>query len=160
MPSSGEWIALDGGLDVVADDATAPTRPGLAEVRGSSQDSFWTWRETMYRFVDRLRPDEVAAIAAMAFAEMLEGGFTSVAEFHYLHHDVDGRPYANPGDGRGRRGGGGADGEPYRHGLLSRKIRASTQQTTRRWNGRHLGRFSLWNACTWPVDDRSHWKSG
>ncbi|WP_366927767.1 formimidoylglutamate deiminase [Brevundimonas sp.] len=71
---------------------------GLAEVRGPSQDSFWTWRETMYRFVDRLRPDEVAAIAAMAFVEMLEGGFTRVAEFHYLHHDIDGRPYANPGE--------------------------------------------------------------
>lgn len=71
---------------------------GLAEVRGPSQDSFWTWRETMYRFVDRLRPDEVAAIAAMAFAEMLEGGFTRVAEFHYLHHDIDGRPYADPGE--------------------------------------------------------------
>jgi formimidoylglutamate deiminase len=71
---------------------------GLAEVRGPSQDSFWTWRETMYRFVDRLRPDEVSAIAAMAFAEMLEGGFTRVAEFHYLHHDIDGRPYADPGE--------------------------------------------------------------
>lgn len=68
---------------------------GLAEARGASRDSFWTWRETMYRFVDHLRPDEVAAIAAMAFAEMLEGGFTRVAEFHYLHHDADGRPYAN-----------------------------------------------------------------
>ncbi|CAN5397783.1 formimidoylglutamate deiminase [soil metagenome] len=68
---------------------------GLAEVRGASRDRFWTWRETMYRFVDRLSPDEVAAIAAMAFAEMLEGGFTRVAEFHYLHHDIDGRPYAN-----------------------------------------------------------------
>ena len=66
---------------------------GLAEVRGASRDSFWSWRETMYRFVDRLRPDEVAAIAAMAFAEMLEGGFTRVAEFHYLHHDLDGRLY-------------------------------------------------------------------
>ncbi len=71
---------------------------GLAEVRGSSRDSFWTWRETMYRFVDRLRPDEITAIAAMAFAEMLEGGFTRVAEFHYLHHDINGRPYANPGE--------------------------------------------------------------
>ena len=71
---------------------------GLAEVRGPSQDSFWTWRETMYRFVDRLRPDEVAAIAAMAFAEMLESGFTRVAEFHYLHHDIDGGPYANAGE--------------------------------------------------------------
>ncbi len=71
---------------------------GLAEARGASRDSFWTWRETMYRFVDHLRPDEVAAIAAMAFAEMLEGGFTRVAEFHYLHHDADGRPYAKVGE--------------------------------------------------------------
>jgi len=71
---------------------------GLAEARGPSLDSFWTWRETMYRFVDRLRPDEVTAIAAMAFAEMLEGGFTRVAEFHYLHHDIDGRPYAKVGE--------------------------------------------------------------
>lgn len=68
---------------------------GLAEARGASRDSFWSWREIMYRFVDRLRPDEVAAIAAMAYAEMLEGGFTRVAEFHYLHHDPDGRPYDN-----------------------------------------------------------------
>jgi formiminoglutamate deiminase len=48
----------------------------------------------MYRFLDRLTPDDVAAIAAQAYAEMLEAGFTSVCEFHYLHHDVDGRPYA------------------------------------------------------------------
>jgi formiminoglutamate deiminase len=68
---------------------------GLAEVRGPANDSFWTWRELMYRFVERLGPDEFEAIAAMAFAEMLEGGFTRVGEFHYLHHDRDGRPYAN-----------------------------------------------------------------
>ncbi len=68
---------------------------GLGEVRGTSDDSFWTWREVMYRFLDRLTPDDVAAIAAQAYVEMLEGGFTSVCEFHYLHHDVDGRPYAD-----------------------------------------------------------------
>jgi formimidoylglutamate deiminase len=68
---------------------------GLGEVRGASDDSFWTWREVMYRFLDRLTPDDVAAIAAQAYIEMLEGGFTSVCEFHYLHHDIDGRPYAD-----------------------------------------------------------------
>ncbi len=68
---------------------------GLGEVRGASEDSFWTWREVMYRFLDRLNPDDVAAIAAQAYVEMLEGGFTSVCEFHYLHHDVDGRPYSD-----------------------------------------------------------------
>jgi formimidoylglutamate deiminase len=67
---------------------------GLAERRGPSADSFWTWREVMYRFLQRLSPDDVEAIAAFAYMEMLEAGFTTVGEFHYLHHDVDGRPYA------------------------------------------------------------------
>ncbi len=68
---------------------------GLSETRGATDDSFWTWREVMYRFLDKLTPDDVAAIAAQAYAEMLETGFTGVCEFHYLHHDVDGRPYAD-----------------------------------------------------------------
>ncbi len=69
---------------------------GLAETRGPSGDSFWTWREIMYRFVERLGPEELEAIAAMAYAEMLESGFTRVGEFHYLHHDPAGAPYADP----------------------------------------------------------------
>lgn len=68
---------------------------GLAERRGDAPDSFWTWREVMYRFLDRLSPDDIEAIAAQAFAEMLEAGFTAVGEFHYLHHAPDGAPYAN-----------------------------------------------------------------
>ncbi len=68
---------------------------GLSETRGASDDSFWTWREVMYRFLDKLSPDDVAAIAAQAYAEMLETGFTGVCEFHYLHHDVDGGRYAD-----------------------------------------------------------------
>lgn len=68
---------------------------GLAESRGESADSFWTWRAVMYRFADRLTPDQLAAIAAMAYVEMLETGFTRVGEFHYLHHDPAGAPYAN-----------------------------------------------------------------
>jgi formimidoylglutamate deiminase len=68
---------------------------GLAERRGPAADSFWTWREVMYRFLQRLSPDDVEAIAAFAYMEMLEAGFTTVGEFHYLHHDVDGRPYAD-----------------------------------------------------------------
>lgn len=67
----------------------------LAQVRGPLGDSFWTWRETMYRFLGQLTPDHVEAIAAHAYMEMLEQGFTAVGEFHYLHHDIDGRPYAN-----------------------------------------------------------------
>lgn len=68
---------------------------GLSERRGAGEDSFWTWRDVMYRFLDRLDPDDVQALAAQAFVEMLEGGFTALAEFHYLHHDRDGRPYAD-----------------------------------------------------------------
>ncbi|WP_082560711.1 formimidoylglutamate deiminase [Caulobacter sp. Root487D2Y] len=71
---------------------------GLTETRGPTGDSFWTWRELMYRFVDRLGPDEVQAIAALAYMEMLETGSTRVGEFHYLHHDKDGSPYADPAE--------------------------------------------------------------
>jgi len=75
---------------------------GLAETRGPADDSFWTWREVMYRFLDHLNPDDVEAIAALAYAEMLEAGFTRVGEFHYLHHDADGRAYADPAEMAGR----------------------------------------------------------
>ncbi|WP_285017543.1 formimidoylglutamate deiminase [Novosphingobium sp. fls2-241-R2A-195] len=68
---------------------------GLAEQRGPANDSFWTWREIMYRFVQRMTPDDVRAIAAMAYVEMLEGGFTRVGEFHYLHHDREGGAFAD-----------------------------------------------------------------
>lgn len=68
---------------------------GLTERRGATADSFWTWREVMYRFVERLSPDDLQAIAAMAYVEMAEAGFGRVGEFHYLHHDIDGQPYAD-----------------------------------------------------------------
>lgn len=71
---------------------------GLAERRGPAGDSFWTWREVMYRFLSRLTPDDVEAIAAYAYLEMLEAGYTNVGEFHYLHHDPQGRPYADIGE--------------------------------------------------------------
>ncbi|OWR01120.1 formimidoylglutamate deiminase [Sphingopyxis witflariensis] len=71
---------------------------GLAERRGPSGDSFWTWREVMYRFLDRMTPDDVRAIASLAYLEMLEGGFTRVGEFHYLHHDRGGQAYADPAE--------------------------------------------------------------
>jgi len=68
---------------------------GLAEVRGPSADSFWSWREAMYRFALTMNPAQVEAVAGKLYVEMLEAGFTRVGEFHYLHHDVDGRPYAD-----------------------------------------------------------------
>jgi formimidoylglutamate deiminase len=75
---------------------------GLGERRGPAHDSFWTWREVMYRFLGRLTPDDTEAIAAFAYMQMLETGFTAVGEFHYLHHDIDGRPYADLGEMTGR----------------------------------------------------------
>ncbi|MGY3129924.1 formimidoylglutamate deiminase [Bradyrhizobium sp. USDA 4501] len=68
---------------------------GLAELRGDTTDTFWTWRETMYRFALTMTPDDVTAVATLLYVEMLERGFTRVGEFHYLHHDRDGAPYAN-----------------------------------------------------------------
>ncbi len=75
---------------------------GLAEVRGPAADSFWTWREVMYRFAHRIGPDDMQSIAAMAFVEMLESGFTRVGEFHYIHHAPDGTPYADLAEMGGR----------------------------------------------------------
>ena len=71
---------------------------GLTEIRGPGEDSFWTWRELMYRFLAHLGPDEVEAITAYAFMRMLESGYTTVGEFHYLHHAPDGQPYADPAE--------------------------------------------------------------
>ncbi|WP_312829883.1 amidohydrolase family protein, partial [Pantoea anthophila] len=68
---------------------------GLAEVAGDPQDSFWTWRDRMYRMVQRLTPRQAGDIAALLYIEMLKGGYTQVAEFHYLHHDPSGAPYAD-----------------------------------------------------------------
>ena len=68
---------------------------GLAELRGPSADSFWSWREVMYRYALSMTPDQVEAVAAQLYVEMLEAGFSRVGEFHYLHHDRDGKPYAN-----------------------------------------------------------------
>jgi len=68
---------------------------GMTEHRVAGQDSFWTWRDLMYRFTMRLTPEQIEAIAALAFMEMQEAGFASVGEFHYLHHQPDGVPYAD-----------------------------------------------------------------
>ncbi|MXZ29106.1 MAG: formimidoylglutamate deiminase [Gammaproteobacteria bacterium] len=70
---------------------------GLAET-GAGRDSFLRWRELMYRIVERIDPDRFQAVAALAYMEMLKSGYTSVAEFHYLHHDAGGSPYAEPAE--------------------------------------------------------------
>lgn len=72
---------------------------GLTEYRGQNtdgtQDSFWSWRTLMYRFAAKLGPDQLEAIALGLYVEMLEAGYTAVCEFHYVHHDLDGQPYAD-----------------------------------------------------------------
>ncbi|WP_062119709.1 formimidoylglutamate deiminase [Aureimonas sp. AU40] len=71
---------------------------GLAERAGRGDDSFWTWRAEMYRTLGLMTPDDIGAIAAKLYVEMLKGGFSRVAEFHYLHHGADGAPYADPAE--------------------------------------------------------------
>lgn len=71
---------------------------GMAERRegGGRNDDFWSWRERMYRVANRIAPSQLRAVAAHLYLELLRGGYTHVCEFHYLQHDVDGRPYADP----------------------------------------------------------------
>ena len=69
---------------------------GLAERQTHAEDSFWTWRETMYAFANRIGPDDLRAIATQVYVEMLKSGYTQVCEFHYLHHQPDGARYAEP----------------------------------------------------------------
>lgn len=90
------------GLPNVHSHAFQRAIAGLTERRGPGEDSFWTWRELMYRFVERIDPDQLQAVTALAFAEMLEAGFTRVGEFHYLHQDKLGVPFADPGELAGR----------------------------------------------------------
>ncbi len=83
---------------------------GLAEVQNDPADSFWTWREQMYRYAGLIEPDDLEAIAAQLYVEMLKSGYTAVCEFHYLHHQRDGQPYAD-------------------HAAMSRALMAAAAQT-------------------------------
>ena len=71
---------------------------GMTEGRTAGQDSFWTWRTLMYRFLEHLSPQDVQAIAAQAMIEMAESGFAAVCEFHYLHHPAGGGTHADPAE--------------------------------------------------------------
>jgi formimidoylglutamate deiminase len=71
---------------------------GLTEATRSHADSFWSWRELMYKFLGVLDPDSIEDICAYVFAEMLRAGYTSVAEFHYVHNQAGGQPYNNPAE--------------------------------------------------------------
>jgi formimidoylglutamate deiminase len=86
------------GMSNVHSHAFQRALAGLTEHGGPSADNFWTWRSEMYRFLERVGPEEQEAVAAQLYLELLKGGYTSVGEFHYLHHDPAGRPYANPAE--------------------------------------------------------------
>lgn len=68
---------------------------GMTEHRIAGRDSFWTWRDLMYRFLDRLTPAQMEAVAALVFMEMQEAGYAAVGEFHYVHHQPGGAPYGD-----------------------------------------------------------------
>ena len=94
-------IALP-GMPNVHSHAFQHAMAGLTERHGPEDDSFWTWREVMYRFLAQMTPDDIEAVAAMAYVEMLETGLTTVGEFHYLHHAPDGARYSDPAETAGR----------------------------------------------------------
>ncbi len=71
---------------------------GLTEYRANPTDSFWSWRDLMYRFAARITPDDLGAVARWLYVEMLKAGYTSVCEFHYVHHAQDGQRYADPAE--------------------------------------------------------------
>ncbi|UWE18851.1 formimidoylglutamate deiminase [Herbaspirillum huttiense] len=90
--ASGPVIA---GMPNLHSHAFQRAMAGLTEVMGSPSDSFWSWRKLMYRFAQRLQPEHLHAIACHLYIEMLKAGYTSVCEFHYLHHAPGGSPYAD-----------------------------------------------------------------
>lgn len=112
--SAGRIVAVSQGAEPLAGDErhaiVVPAMPnlhshafqramaGLAETRGPGADSFWSWREVMYRFALKMTPDDVEAVAAQLYVEMLEAGFSRAGEFHYLHHAPDGGAYADPAE--------------------------------------------------------------
>ncbi|HWU74891.1 MAG TPA: formimidoylglutamate deiminase [Rhodanobacter sp.] len=92
--SLGQWVLP--GMPNLHSHAFQRAMAGLAERRGKADDSFWSWRETMYAFAASVNPEQLQAIAAQLYVEMLKAGYTHVCEFHYLHHQSDGTPYAQP----------------------------------------------------------------
>ena len=112
--TSGRITAIDVGQNPEASDVVVDTvlpalanlhshsfqraMAGMTEFRMAGKDSFWTWRDLMYRFTANLTPDHIEAISAFVFLEMQEAGYASVGEFHYLHHQPGGTPYEDPGE--------------------------------------------------------------
>jgi formimidoylglutamate deiminase len=114
IDGAGRWQSFDANIATPPPDAEVLSGPllpglvnahshafqrafaGLAERRESAADDFWSWRDRMYRVALRITPGQLRAIAAHLFVELLRGGYTHVCEFHYLQHDEQGKPYADP----------------------------------------------------------------
>ena len=96
-PQQGDTLvsALLPALSNLHSHAFQRAMAGMTEHRIAGRDSFWTWRDLMYRFLDRLTPAQMEAIAALVFMEMQEAGYAAVGEFHYVHHQPGGDAYAD-----------------------------------------------------------------
>jgi formimidoylglutamate deiminase len=110
--ASSSWVVP--GVANLHSHAFQRAMAGLAERQTNPEDSFWTWRETMYRFAARFTPELLQAVATQLYVEMLEAGYTTVCEFHYLHHAPDGRPYE--------------DGTPGGSAAMSRALIAAARE--------------------------------
>ncbi|MGV8951221.1 MAG: formimidoylglutamate deiminase [Cypionkella sp.] len=95
QPGDSRVSALLPALSNLHSHAFQRAMAGMTEHRIAGRDSFWTWRDLMYRFLDRLKPEQMEAIAALVFMEMQEAGYAAVGEFHYVHHQPGGGAYAD-----------------------------------------------------------------
>ena len=95
QPGDSRVSALLPALSNLHSHAFQRAMAGMTEHRIAGRDSFWTWRDLMYRFLDRLTPEQMEAIAALVFMEMQEAGYAAVGEFHYVHHQPGGGAYAD-----------------------------------------------------------------
>ena len=93
VPYQKLYGAVIAGMPNLHSHAFQSAMAGLTEYRHQSQDSFWSWRDLMYRFAAKLRPEDIAHIARWLYIDMLKAGYTSVCEFHYTHHQPNGQPY-------------------------------------------------------------------
>ncbi len=113
VEDSGMILAVSGDSDFTAEKLSGACIPGipnlhshafqramagLTEIGGEASNNFWSWQKVMYDFLAILTPEDVEAIAAQLYVEMLRGGYTSAGEFHYLHHGHNGTPYDDPAE--------------------------------------------------------------
>jgi formimidoylglutamate deiminase len=111
--SDGILTAIEKGKDKKARSLKGPVIPGMlnvhshafqrglagfSEYKNDPHDTFWGWRKNMYRFIQKITPDDLHHIALWLYIEMLKSGYTSVGEFHYLHHQFNGVPYTDPAE--------------------------------------------------------------